>query len=87
MTFAGAIIKEQGIIFGIVLVKSYVLNSSNKDSYRKEMGLIMKIPPDRIVLASEVGKNLKYYGRQDIVKFLSKINPLRIPWKKFTTKS
>lgn len=84
MTFDGAIIKEQGITFGIVLVKPNVLNSSDKDNLRQKFGVLMHINANLIVLAVQKSSNFTYYGRPDIVKFLSNINPNRIPWKRFT---
>jgi len=74
----GAIITEQGITFAIVLVKEYVLNTSEKDKTKTALEMRMRMP---VVLASidSMGR-LKTYGRSDIVKFLSNVPTHAIPW-------
>ncbi len=83
MTFTGAKIKEQGITFALAVVKPHVLTSPTIETTRASFLPIFGNVP--IIL---VGKNangsLKYNGRTDIVRFLSKINPTRIPWKQYT---
>lgn len=83
MQFQGALIKEQGVTFGIILVKESVLNNSlQRDSISKQGTTIFGAIP--IILAAQSGSNFKYYGRKDIVDFLASISPSRIPWKKYT---
>ncbi len=84
MTFEGAIIKEQGVTFAIIVVKKYAISS---DSERKAaIETFSSIFPDMpIILMAQDSKGIPtYYGRKDIVNFLSKISVSRIPWKKFT---
>ena len=74
MQFDGAKIKEQGVTFGIVVVKSYVLRSF--------IPFFGNIP---IILMAQDSRGIPTYdGRPDIVRFLAKINPARIPWKHYT---
>ena len=83
MTFEGAIIREQNVTFGIVVVKSHVLNSHTQAN-----GLIfsfqgaMRVAP--VVLMAQDSRGIPtYYGRQDIVAFLARIDARRIPWKRY----
>lgn len=83
MKINGAIIKEQGQTFAIVLVKQSVLTSSQKDSVAESLKTTFGNIP--IVLAAQDSRgNFKYYGRQDIARFLSKIHPSQIPWRTYT---
>lgn len=84
MVFDGAVIKEQGQTFGIVIVKPITLQDNNKKSEMQNFGVraFGRMP---IILASQNSKGLfTYYGRTDIVKFLASIDARRIPWKRYT---
>jgi hypothetical protein len=83
-TFQGAHVRERGVEFAIVVVKSHVLNS---DSSRREAAqafgrLFGRIP---IVLMAQDGFGTpQYWGRPDIVNYLSQVPMEAIPWKRFT---
>jgi hypothetical protein len=85
MQFEGAVIKEQGVTFAIVVVKPHVLNNSiDMENARRNFSVYF--PQTPIVLMAQDSRGIPTYsGRRDIVSFLSKIPPSRIPWKKFTT--
>jgi hypothetical protein len=83
MQLEGAIIKEQGQSFAIVVVKSHVLNSSDKDRVAQSFSRYFPGKPI-ILMAQNSGGIPTYYGRKDIVAFLANIQISRIPWKKFT---
>jgi hypothetical protein len=84
MNIDGAVIKEQGVTFGIVVVKSHVLNSgSERDAMvslgRQSFGFIP------IVLMTQDSRGVPtYWGRPDIVRFLANIHFSQIPWKRYT---
>ncbi len=83
MQLEGAIIKEQGQNFAIVIVKSHVLNSSEKDNAMQQFSKYFPGMP--IILMAQNSSGVPtYYGRKDIVAFLSKLQISQIPWKKFT---
>ena len=83
MSFDGALIKEQGITFAIVVVKPYVLTSSAKESIRQSFTRYFGCIP--IILMAQNSRGIvKYDGRKDIVRFLANIHPSRIPWKHYT---
>ena len=84
MVFEGALIKEQGITFAIVIVKSHVLNHiSERESIRKSFTNIFKDAP--VVLMAQNSRGIPtYQGRKDLVNFLVNISISSIPWKKYT---
>ena len=84
MKFQGALIKEQGVTFGIVVVKSHVLhNDAEAESMRRFGTQVFGVVP--IVLMAQNSRGVPIYsGRRDIVKFLARV-PLRaIPWREYT---
>lgn len=84
MQFDGALIREQGITFAIVVVQSHVLNSTYScDQARIGFrGAFLGIP---IILMAQNGRGIPtYQGRQDIVAFLANVHPSRIPWKRYS---
>lgn len=84
MSFDGALITEQGVTFAIVCVKPSVLSRSDKESVRAQFSSFFGFVPT--VLMAQNSKGIpRYDGRRDIVKFLSRIHPGRIPWKHYTT--
>ena len=84
MTLEGAIITEQGITFGIVIVKPHVLqNRATANQMIASCQGVLKVAP--VVLMAQDGRGTPtYYGRPDIVKFLANISMSRIPWSRFT---
>ncbi len=83
MTFDGAIIKEQGVTFGIAVVKSHVLNTTDANESIMTFQRILGVAPV-VLMAQDSGGVPTYYGRKDIVKFLANIDMSRIPWKTYT---
>lgn len=83
MSFDGALIKEQGVTFAIVIVKPSVLTSADKESIRQNFSQYFGYVPT-ILMAQNSRCIPTYDGRRDIVKFLSHIHPSRIPWKHYT---
>lgn len=82
MEFDGAVIKEQGVTFAIVILKPYLLNSLSKEKIRASfIPFFGNIP---IVLMAQNSREIPtYHGRRDIVHFLENINPARIPRKHY----
>ena len=84
MNIDGAIIKEQGITFAIVIVKPHIINNSN-DSNEARIAFQQYFPGIPIILmAQDHNGRPTYQGRKDIVAFLANVDPSRIPWKKYT---
>lgn len=84
MKFQGALIKEQGVTFAIVIVKAHILNIRHECD-KAIAAFTPYFPGVPIVLmAQDTHGTPRYYGRQDIVKFLAKVDFRRIPWKEYT---
>jgi len=83
MQFEGAVIKEQGVTFAIVIVKPNVLNSTHQcDEARNSFRIIFPGMP--IILMAQDGRGTPtYQGRKDIVGFLANTLVSQIPWKKY----
>lgn len=84
MKFDGALLKEQGVSFAIVVVKPHVLDSSFAIQNARA-GLSRFFPGVPIILMTENSRGVPIYqGRTDIVNFLAQVHPSRIPWKTYT---
>ena len=84
MKFQGAVIEEQGIKFAVVIVKEDVFGSKTKP--KQTVAALRDIFPDIpiILMAQDSEGNPTYYGRTDIVRFLTELDLKEIPWKEFT---
>jgi len=84
MEFVGAVIKEQGVTFAVVRIKweAYSNSSTRKELHANTSTLFPGIP---LVLTSQDSSGRhNYFGDKNIVSFLTKIDPSRIPWKKYS---
>lgn len=84
MKFQGAVIKEQGITFAIVVVKRNVIQ--NNFSAKKAIGTFQPVFPriPIVLMAQDSRGRPTYYGRRDIVRFLAKAPLSAIPWREYT---
>lgn len=82
--FQGAVIKEQGVKFAIVVVKSHVVQMQHEA--RKAIGEFGRFFPGiPVVLMAQNSSGVPtYYGRPDIAKFMSRVPIQAIPWKEYT---
>ena len=84
MKIQGAVVKEQGIEFAIVVVKRHI--AQNSYQAKKAISIFQPVfgPIPVILMGQDNRGRANYYGRQDIVRFLAKV-PLRaIPWREYT---
>jgi hypothetical protein len=84
MTFQGAVIREQGITFAVVIVKKHVIDSSIEAG--RAIAAFQPVFPGLPVLlmAQDYQGTPTYYGRQDIARFLANVPLEAIPWKEYT---
>lgn len=80
MKIYGAILKEQGVSFTIIQVKTGYLNQATLDQLQRNAPMNMPRP---VILAENSSSGLRYFGRQDIVRFLSNFSADQIPWQEF----
>lgn len=84
MKLQGAVIKEQGVTFAIVIVKERVveITSEANKALRAFSSCFPGMPV--VLMAQDSRGRATYFGRGDIVRFLRNISPSRIPWKEYT---
>lgn len=83
MQVTGAVIREQGITFAVVVVKPHVIHDTQQAlSAIAEFTPIFRTPV--VLMAQESGGRPRYYGRKDIAQFMSRVPLQAIPWKKYT---
>lgn len=84
MKFQGALVKEQGVTFGIIIVKPHVLNSSSEAESMRGFGIRVFGSVPIILMAQNSRGVPTYLGRRDIVNFLAKVPVQAIPWREYT---
>lgn len=84
MTLEGAVVREQGVTFAIVVVKQHVVaNSISADESIASFRPFFPGLP--IILMAQDHRGVPtYFGRPDIVRFLAGISISRIPWRKYS---
>lgn len=85
MSIDAALVKEQGVHFAVVAVKAHVLNNSSQ-SNEVQRGFQARFPGYNIVLMAQDSQGVPtYYGRRDIVRFLSNTHISQLPWKRYSS--
>lgn len=84
MRFQGAVIKEQGVTFAIVVVKRHVLNTKSESD--KAIEAFQPVFPGLpiVLMAQDSRGTPAYYGRDDIARFMAKVPLSSVPWKEYT---
>ena len=84
MRFQGALVKEQGVTFGIVIVKPHVLHDASAADDMRRFGTRAFGPVPVILMAQNARGIPTYSGRRDIVNFLSRVPLQAIPWREYS---
>ena len=83
MKFQGAVVKEQGVTFAVVVVKKYVLSVRSK-AQEVAQSFSRVFPGVPVILMAQDSRGVPtYLGRRDIVRFLANIDLRRLPWKEY----
>lgn len=82
MRIQGAVIREQGQSFAVVVVKSHVVQNSGMAAKAiRTFAPAFGIP---IVLMAQNSCGVPtYYGRQDIARFMASVPLNTIPWREY----
>ena len=81
MRLYGAVVRERGKTFAIIIVKKYVVDSRFRANETIE-ALQSEFPNMPIILmAQDYRGRSTYYGRHDIVNILKNVPVECIPWK------
>lgn len=83
MTFEGAVIKEQGVTFGVIVVKRHALeDGSGRDGLvRSASEAFGGIPT--VLMAQDNDGRARFYGRPDIVRFMANVPLHAVPWRRY----
>lgn len=85
MQVDGAVIKEQGVTFAVVVVKPSVLQSQREaDSLIRQYSVQLFDGLPTVLMAQDSSGVPTYMGRRDLVKFLANVPTEAIPWKRYT---
>ena len=84
MDFQGAVVKEQGVTFGILVVEPSVLHDRRRQEQLRAFGRRAFGAIPVVLMAQDSRRVPTYQGRPDIVKFLANVSIERIPWKKYS---
>ena len=84
MTFDGAVITEQGVTFGVLIVKPHILHDAQRQRQLRGFGTRVWGRKPIVLMAQDSRGTPTYQGRRDIVQFLAKIDTRRIPFKRWT---
>ena len=84
MTFDGAVIREQGVTFALVVVKSHVVQ--NRFEAGKAISAFQPhFPGMPVVLVGQDNRGTPtYFGRPDIARFMASVPMNAVPWKTYT---
>ncbi|MEZ4271049.1 MAG: hypothetical protein R3C68_06340 [Myxococcota bacterium] len=83
MSIEGAVIKEQGVTFAVVVVKSSVVQSQATAS-RTSASLSPSFGGIPVVLmAQDCRGKPTYWGRRDLARFLANLPIAAIPWRRY----
>lgn len=82
--FEGAKVTEQGVTFGIVIVKPHVLSDPREQVGARALGTHAFGPIPIVLMAQDARGVPTYSGRPDIVRFLASVFIEQIPWQRYT---
>ena len=84
MTFDGAVIREQGVTFALVVVKSHVVQ--NRSEAAEAISAFQPhFPGMPVVLVGQDSRGVPtYFGRPDIARFMASVPVSAVPWKTYT---
>ncbi len=84
MRFQGAVIKEQGVTFAVVIVKQHVLdNRYEADQMIAAMRPVFPGLPV-ILMAQDHQGVPTYYGRKDLSQFMANVPLECVPWADYS---
>ena len=84
MRFQGAVLREQGISFAVIVVKKHIIDDRMQAT--RMIGSLQPVFPGLpvVLMAQDARGQPTYYGRQDIAHFLARVPVSAIPWRQYT---
>lgn len=78
-TFEAALVREQGVTFAVIPVKDHIFMSpTQRDDAAATYSAVFDHAP--VVLINSTGRT---WGRYDLVRFLGRVPPANLPWKRW----
>jgi hypothetical protein len=80
----GAVIREQGVTFAVVIVKRHVLDARSRaaEAIASFSPLFDGVPT--VLMAQDHRGTPTYYGRPDLVRFMASVPMAAVPWREYT---
>ncbi len=83
MRIQGAVIREQGVSFAVVVVKPHIVGN-RVEADRAIQSFSPLFPGLPLVLVAQDSRGVPtYYGRQDISRFMASVPLEAVPWKEY----
>jgi hypothetical protein len=82
-----ALVREQGVNFAVVIVKSAVLAGPKSKKDDLVATFSVEFGGSAVLMAQDSRGVPTYYGRPDLVRFLANIFPEQLPWREFTLRA
>lgn len=84
MRLQGAVIREQGVTFAIVIVQPHVVHN-HTEADRTIVAFSPTFSGLPVVLMAQDGRGVPtYYGRRDIAQFMANVPIHAVPWREYT---
>ncbi len=84
MTFDGAVLREQGVTFALVVVKSHIV-TNRSEAGQTISAFQLHFPGMPVVLVGQDSRGTPtYFGRPDIARFMASVPLNAVPWKTYT---
>lgn len=84
MRLQGAVIKEQGVTFAVVIVKPHVIDNTNEAN--QMIAAMRPVFPGLpvILMAQDYQGVPTYYGRKDLSQFMANVPLECVPWAEYS---
>lgn len=80
----GAVIREQGVTFAIVIVRPSVIQNTIEASQAIQSFEPIFPGMPVVLMAQDSRGTPTYYGRRDLSQFMSRVPLQAVPWKRYT---
>lgn len=79
----GAVIREQGVEFAVVIVKRHVLDNAH-DAREMISAFEPIFNAPTVLMAQDSRGTPTYYGRPDIARFMANVPLAAVPWTEYS---
>lgn len=86
MQIEGAVVREQGVVFAVVVVKSYVLTDRQAAAHAVATFSPVFGGVPVVLMAQDPRGRATYLGRPDLVRFLQGVPLSAVPWRRYTVR-